>query len=168
MVQDAGTPGYQIETVTLHEQPVLAVHGTVQDSEVGEFVGQAFERVAKVASEDGMHISGAPFARIHPAPEGALEIEAGFPVTGVGLGQGDVQADHLPGGQALRTLHRGSYAQAQLAHEALHTFASEHAMTPVGDAWEVYLDGPEVAQPRTLVVLPTRPPGDAAAAATTD
>jgi effector-binding domain-containing protein len=159
------TTGYRIETVTLHDEPTLVVRGTVDAGGAGTFVGEAFSRVARVAGGDGMHIAGPPFARVHPNDDGTLDVEAGFPVSGVALGQGEVKVSHLPGGSALRTVHRGDYGAARLALEALHAYATEHHLTPTGDAWEVYLDTPDVPQPRTIVVLPTRAAGDAALAA---
>jgi effector-binding domain-containing protein len=42
----------------------------------------------------------------------------------------------------------------------LYAYAAQHGLAPAGDAWEVYLDEPDVAQPRTLVVLPTRSAAD--------
>jgi effector-binding domain-containing protein len=147
---------YEVESVTLHEQPVLVVRGTVGESEFGPFLGDAFSHVGQVAADDGMSVAGPPFARIHPEADGCFTVQAGFPVSGMFLGQGEVKASHLPGGPALQTLHRGGYAQAHLAHEAVQAFASEHGLSPDGDAWEVYLDGPAVDQPRTLVVQPVR------------
>ena len=164
MTGDTTTSGYQVEAVTLHDEPTLVVRGTVEAGNVALFMQGAFSRVARVAGGDGMHIAGAPFARVHPTGT-TLEVEAGFPVSGVALGQGDVKVSHLPGGTALRTTHRGPYAQSRLAHEALYAYAAEHHLTPAGDAWEVYLDTPDVPQPRTVVVLPTHAAGDAALAA---
>jgi effector-binding domain-containing protein len=152
---------YQVESVTLHEQPVLVVRGSVAESRFAPFLGEAFGHVGGVAAGDGMYVSGPPFARIHPEADGTFTVEAGFPVSGMLLGQGDVKASHLPGGRALRTTHQGGYAEVHRAHEALHAYARDHGLEPGGDAWEVYLDGPEVAQPRTVVVLPVRP-GDGA------
>lgn len=165
MTSETTTSGYQVETVTLHDEPTLVLHGTVAGGQVATFMQEAFAHVARVAGSDGMHIAGPPFARVHPEDDGTLEVEAGFPVSGVALGQGDVKVSHLPGGTALRTTHRGAYAQSRLAHEALHAYAAEHHLTPAGDAWEVYLDTPDVPQPRTVVVLPTLAAGDAALAA---
>jgi effector-binding domain-containing protein len=156
---------YQIESVTLPEQPTLVVRGTIGQGQFGSFLGAAFARVSEVAQADGMYVSGPPFARLHPEPDGTFTVEAGFPVSGMLLGQGDVKAAHLPGGSALRTTHRGGYAETRNAHEALHAYASGHGMSPAGDAWEVYLDGPDVAEPRTLVVLPIRPSSEAPATA---
>lgn len=158
--QDRGSGlAYEVEQVTLHDQPTLVVRDTVDEAGIGPFVGAAFARVAEVAGQDGMHVSGPPFVRLRPDADGAFELEAGFPVSGMVLGQGDVKASHLPGGPALRTTHRGDYARSRDAHEALHGYAAQHGLVPAGDAWEVYLDGPDVAQPRTVVVLPTRPGG---------
>jgi effector-binding domain-containing protein len=142
------------------------VRGTIGQSQFGSFLGGAFARVSAVAPADGMYVSGPPFARLHPEPDGTFTVEAGFPVSGMLLGQGDVKATHLPGGSALRTTHRGGYAETRNAHQALHAYASAHGMSPTGDAWEVYLDGPDVTQPRTLVVLPIRPSSEASATVT--
>jgi effector-binding domain-containing protein len=149
-----GTAAYEVEEVTLHAQPTLVMRATVAQAGIGAFVGAAFERVTEVAGQDGMYVSGPPFARIHPEPDGRFRLEVGFPVSGMLLGQGDVKASHLPGGPGLRTMHRGDYARSGEAHEALGVYATQHGLTPAGDSWEVYLDGPDVAVPRTLVVLP--------------
>jgi effector-binding domain-containing protein len=154
---------YLIESATLAEQPALVVRDTIGEREFAAFLAGAFGRVSEVAQSDGMYLSGPPFARLHPEPDGTFGVEAGFPVSGMLLGQGDVKASHLPGGPALRTLHRGGYAEARSAHAVLYAYASRHGLSPAGDAWEVYLDGAEVAEPRTLVVLPIRPASDAPA-----
>ena len=147
---------YQVEAVRLSEQPTLVVRARVGQDQLGSFIGGAFVRVREVAEADGIYVSGPPFARLGQEADGRLLVEAGFPVSGMLLGQGDVKASHLPGGPALQTIHRGGYAEARNAHQTLHAFAARQGMTPAGDAWEVYLDGPDVAQPRTLVVLPVR------------
>jgi effector-binding domain-containing protein len=154
---------YQVETARLTEQPSLVVRGTIGEGRFGSFLGDAFARVSEVAQSDGMYLSGPPFARLCPERDGTFTVEAGFPVSGMLLGQGDVKASHLPGGAVLRTTHRGGYAETRKAHEALYAYASGHGLSPAGDAWEVYLDGPEVAEPRTVVVLPVRPSSEGAA-----
>lgn len=154
---DVSRDGYRIELATLRDQATLVVRGTVGEPEIGAFLAGAFGRVPVVAQGNGITLSGPPFAKILPQADGSLHIEAGYPVSGMPLGQGVVMGSHLPGGPALRTTHRGDYAQARHAHEALHAFAACHDMRPAGDSWEVYVDEPDVAQPRTVVVLPIRP-----------
>ena len=155
-----GQGDYAIERTTLSEQHTLVVRGTIAAGEVPAFMGGAFARVSDVARADGIPLSGPPFARVHPEGDSLLALEVGFPVSGVVLGQGEVKASHLPSGPALRTTHLGDYAGTARAHQALTDFAAQHGLRPSGDAWEVYLSGPDVAVPRTLVVLPveaTRP-----------
>lgn len=147
---------YEVEQVTLQDQPTLVVRDTVEEPAIGAFVGAAFARVAQVAGQDGIYLAGPPFARIRPEPDGSFVLEVGFPVSGMVLGQGDVKASHLPGGPALQTLHHGDYAKSREAHAALSAHAARHGLAPAGDAWEVYLDGPDAEEPRTLVVLPTQ------------
>lgn len=156
----ATTPGYDVEPITLHDQQTLVMRDTVDEEGIAPFMGAAFTRVAEVAQQDGMFVCGPPFARVRPEPGGEIDLEVGFPVSGMVLGQGDVKASHLPGGPALRTTHRGDYSRSREAHEALYAYAAQHGLAPAGDAWEVYLDEPDVAQPRTLVVLPTRTAAD--------
>jgi effector-binding domain-containing protein len=147
---------YAVERTSLPEQHTLVVRSTVSPAEIPAFMGAAFGRVSEVARADGMPISGPPFARVRPEDDGALTLEAGFPVGGVVLGQGDVKASHLPGGPVLRTTHLGDYAGTSRAYQALADYASEHGLRPAGDAWEVYLSEPDDAVPRTLVILPVR------------
>lgn len=149
----AGT-GYAVECTRLPDQRTLVVRDTVATAQIPDFLGAAFALVAEVAREDGIPISGPPFARVHPEGNDTLAFEAGFPVSGVALGQGKVKASHLPGSLVLRTTHVGSYEGTPGAHEALGDFAASHGLEPAGDAWEVYLSEPDVAVPRTTVVLP--------------
>jgi effector-binding domain-containing protein len=145
---------YAVERATLTKRPTLVLRGTIPATQVPAFMGSAFARVSQVARADGIPISGPPFARVHPEGDRELTLEVGFPVSGVVLGQGEVKASHLPSGQVLRTTHLGDYAGTARAHEALTAFASRHGLHASGDAWEVYLSEPDVAVPRTLVVLP--------------
>ena len=67
---------------------------------------------------------------------------------------GDLEPSTLPGGRAARVLHRGSYAELAGAYQAAERWIQENAMRQDGDAWEVYLDDPSVAEPRTEVFVP--------------
>lgn len=153
---------YVVEEVTLPAQHTLVVRGEVAEVDIADFLARAFTEVARVAAGDGMPLNGPPFARVHVEPDGTMDVEAGFPVAGVLLGQGEVKASLLPGGSAVRTLHRGAYERTREAHAALHAYAAAHRLLELGDAWEVYLDDPDVPQPRTMVVLPTRTDATAA------
>ena len=93
---------YQVEAVRLSEQPALVVRATVGQDQLGSFIGGAFVRVREVAEADGTYVSGPPFARLGQEADGRLLVEAGFPVRGMLLGEGDVKASRLPGGRCCR------------------------------------------------------------------
>jgi len=162
---------YNIESADLHAQPTMVVRGTVATGHLEEFFRNAFTQVAEVVTRDGLDFAGAPFARYHSTEEGIWGVEGGFPVAEQGAAHGEVAPSHLPAGPVLRTVHVGPWGELGQAHEALTSWAADHRLTPAGDPWEVYLDGPEVAQPRTEVVLPVRavrpdPTGDPLGGAT--
>lgn len=167
MTGPARGTAYRVERTTLSDQRTLVVRGTVGAQDIPDFMGRAFARVAEVARQDGIALVGLPFGRFRPSGDGRLDLEAGFPVAGVVLGQGDVKASHLPGGPVLRTTHLGDYSGTPGAHEALHEFAASHGLRPAGDAWEVYLSEPDVPEPKTLVVLPVEPIGSQASSVST-
>jgi effector-binding domain-containing protein len=54
-------------------------------------------------------------------------------------------------------LYQGDYAGVGSAYEAVERWLAEHGYVSAGTPWESYLDGPEVAQPRTVVQVPCVP-----------
>jgi effector-binding domain-containing protein len=51
-------------------------------------------------------------------------------------------------------MHVGSYDGVAAAYTAVEQWLAAHDLSPIGDPWESYLDGPEVPQPRTVVSFP--------------
>lgn len=51
---------------------------------------------------------------------------------------GRVTASSLPAGQTAMTVHRGSYADLGLAHQAVIDWCADHDMVRAGPRWEVY------------------------------
>ena len=84
-------------------------------------------------------------------------IEAGFPIASEVRPMGRVELAMLPGGPTLTVLHTGAYDQVAAAYQAAEAWLAEHDWEPTGAAWEAYLDGPEVPEPRTVVHVPARP-----------
>jgi len=96
---------------------------------------------------------GPPFASYRMDGD-TFVVSAGFPVRLPITAAGRVVPSSLPGGQVVSTLHIGPYEQVAQAYDAMMSWLPAHHLAPTGDPWEQYLDGPEVAQPRTLVHLP--------------
>jgi effector-binding domain-containing protein len=147
---------YQVERVELQEQPTAVVRSVVSEEGIAEFLGGAFGEVMGVIAEQGLRVVGMPFGCYVPTADG-IEVEAGFPTSAPVEPGGRVECSSLPAGLTVEVLHRGSYELVPAAYEAARDWLAEHAYEASGPPWESYLDGPEVAEPRTLVHVPCRP-----------
>ena len=54
-------------------------------------------------------------------------------------------------------MHRGVDDDVAAAVNGGREWLAANRWTAAGAPWEVYLDGPEVAEPRTLICMPCRP-----------
>ncbi|MFC9517119.1 GyrI-like domain-containing protein [Nocardiaceae bacterium NPDC056970] len=149
---------YDIRLQDRDEHPAGIVAGDVSVDGIAEFIGAAFRAVVAAAESSGIGLAGPPFARYRPLPGGTWNIEAGFPLDRAIAPTGPVEPTSLPAGPAATTMHVGSYDTVEPAYIALTSWITEHGYVTVGEAWECYLDGPDVPNPRTEIVMPvTRP-----------
>jgi effector-binding domain-containing protein len=147
----------QIEITELSPQPTAVVCGHARAEDLPGFLGGAFGEVMAVLSAQGRAPAGPPFARYRPTDDG-FDAEAGFPADGAVAGSGRVTAGALPGGPTACAMHRGSYATLGETYQAVQDWLAANGYEVTGAPWECYLDGPEVAEPRTLVYFPCRRP----------
>jgi effector-binding domain-containing protein len=145
---------YTVRFVDLQEQKVAVIRDKVSHEAMADFLGAAFHEVQSAAEEQGLHITGAPFGRYQPIDDGGWDITAGFPVSGDITPTGRVEADTLPGGTAAQTMHVGAYELLSAAYEAAMNHVIDEGYQMTGDPWECYLDGPDVAEPRTELFVP--------------
>ena len=147
---------YQVEKVELTEHPTAVVRGVVPEAGVAEFLGGAFGEVMQVLGDQGVRPDGMPFGCYIPGPEG-LQVEAGFPTSAPVEPAGRVVPSSLPVGTVIQVLHQGPYSEVPAAYRAAEAWLVDNGWEAAGPPWESYLDGPDVAEPRTLVHLPCRP-----------
>ncbi|WP_166785543.1 GyrI-like domain-containing protein [Cryobacterium cryoconiti] len=148
---------YTIEQVDLREQHTAVVRGLVPEKDVPVFLGAAFGEVLTVLGTRGLKPTGMPFGCYVPTPEG-LQIEAGFPTSVPVEPSGRVVPSSLPVGTAVQVVHIGPYQGVVGAYRAADAWLADHGWEAAGPPWESYLDGPEVAEPRTIVTVPCRHP----------
>jgi effector-binding domain-containing protein len=148
---------YETQFVDLQAQSVAVVRGHVGIEKIADFLGGAFGEVINVLDKQGLHPTGAPFARYGPPQDGSFDIEAGFACSDVVEPEGPVEASQLPAGRAARTLHVGRYDEVGAAYEAATDWLVEEGYEVAAAPWECYLDGPEVPEPRTEVFIPCTP-----------
>jgi effector-binding domain-containing protein len=142
---------YAIAVEQRAEQATAMVSGHVAHDAIPEFLGGAYAELMSVLSESD--IIGPPFARYDIDGDG-FSIEAGFPVAQRIAPIGRVVPGRLHAGTVATTMHVGSYTGLGAAYSALETWLEETGHMRAGRPWECYLDGPEVAEPRTLVCWP--------------
>lgn len=147
---------YVVDVIELVEQPTAVVRGTVAEEGVGDFLGGVFGEVVQALGAQGLAPAGPPFA-CYVITAAGFEVEAGFPCSGPVVPAGRVVPATLPAGRAAIVLHRGPYAEVAAAYRAAEAWLGENGWVATGPPWEAYLDGPEVAQPRTIVHVPCRP-----------
>ena len=145
---------YETQFVDLQAQHTAVVRGHVVQEGIKDFLGSAFTEILRVLDDQGLHPAGAPFGRYAPTEDGGFDVEVGFPSRDVVVPTGRVQASELPGGRAARTMHTGAYGDVGAAYRATLDWLTEEGHVTNGTPWECYLDGPEVAEPRTEVFLP--------------
>lgn len=147
---------YDIELADLQEQHAAVVRGHVARGGIAEFLGGTFGEVMAVVGRQRLTVAGPPFGRYLPTDDGGFEVEAGFPVRGTVSPDGRVVAASLPGGPVAFTVHHGDYGSVADAYGAVGNWLTDNGFVPDGEPWERYLDGPEVASPRTEVFFPCR------------
>lgn len=150
---------YQVSIEQVPQRPTAVVRATVPHDGVGPFIGKAFGEVMQAMGAQHVHPAGEPFAQYRIAGDGSFEIAAGFPVSEPIVAMGEVVPMDLPAGTVAQTMHVGAYDEVNAAYEALVAWINAEGYQVAGDPWESYLDGPEVAKPRTVIRMPCRRAG---------
>lgn len=146
---------YHVELIDLQPQPVAVLRSHVTVAQIPGFLSAAFGEVIQTLSAQGLAPAGPPFGRFIPVGDG-FDVEAGFPTTGSPAPAGRVVPCELPGGLTARVTHKGGYGEVAAAYQAAAEWVAEHGYVATAPPWETYLDGPDVAEPRTIVSLPCR------------
>ncbi|MCW2736807.1 GyrI-like domain-containing protein [Nocardioides sp.] len=147
---------YAVQLVEVRSQPAAVVRAHVRPEDIAGFLGGAFAEVMTVLGHQGLSPTGPPFSR-YVVSKGGFEVETGFPASRAVEASGRVVPSELPAGTAATTVHSGAYEQVGGAYSAATTWLADHRFVASGPPWESYLDGPDVAEPRTEVFVPCRP-----------
>lgn len=150
---------FEPEVNQLAPQPVALVRGRVALTEIGGFIGSAFETVAAAARGAGVELAGPPLCAYHSIEHGIADVGAGFPVSRP-LEANGIESSELPGGRAVQTTHIGHYDELGPVYERLMDWMQEHGLRPGPLAWESYLNEPGPDAFHTAITLITWPVDD--------
>lgn len=152
---------YEFEVRQLAPQPVASIIiPGIQREGVGAALHGALPDVFSHLTANGVAMVGAPFARYHDGDDGTLDLEAGIPIAGNLAETDTIKARELPGGEAITTVHVGSYDRLHEAVAALAEWRLANGRVAGGPFWEIYVDDPtdrDPAEVRTEVVEPLAP-----------
>lgn len=135
-------PMLSIERRTLEAQPVLFVRRRVARHELAKAIGEAVGIVYMHAQQAGAALAGHPFTRYFSAGPGLLDVAIGFRLAAPALGNGQVEAGHLPAGLAVVAVHGGPYDQLQETYSAIERWMEEQRLRPADAPWEWYVTDP--------------------------
>lgn len=147
---------YHVDVIEMEQQPTAVIRGTMPVEAITGFLGGVFTEVVQTLTAQGLSPAGPPFG-CYVMTAGGVDVEAGFPCSDPVAPAGRVVPSTLPGGRTAIVLHRGPYDEVPAAYAAVEAWLAQNSWQATAAPWEAYLDGPEVAQPRTIVHWPCRP-----------
>lgn len=133
---------YEISLKKTVRQPTLTMRAVQPVGELPAFFGKAFGGVMQYLQHLGKQPGGMPFGIYYNLDMQALDVEAGFPVLEDLPGKGEIQASEIPAGEYICTVHTGPYDSMEPAYDALTKWARDNGYTPLGIAYEYYLNDP--------------------------
>jgi effector-binding domain-containing protein len=134
------------ETVSTTTQPILFVTRTtgMDSDEIGGVMEEAFRAIGSFFERNGISPFGPPMALYHDWDGKRMEVDVGFPVgSETAVSDDEVKSGHMPEGQALKALHRGSYINLRQTYEAMEEFIKQKGLKTKDIAWEVYVNDPD-------------------------
>jgi effector-binding domain-containing protein len=135
-----------MRTFAVLDQPnrrTAVVHALVEPDQLPAFCSRALGHVLAAMEAQGTLPAGEPFVLYHGAPNGTVDVEAGFPILGAFVAAGEVVPSALPAGRLVTGMHRGPYHTLASTCAAMRDWATGHGWRPTGELWEVYLTDPE-------------------------
>lgn len=149
---------YEVEARTLEARSTAVADAVLLVPEIGAWLGTAYTAVEAAIADQGIEVTGPPFARYHRLDEDRFAIEAGVPVAVPIEPAGAVHGSTLPGGPAASTVHTGPFEEMEPGYDAVVAWIEAWGGHLTGDPWEVYLSDPaEEPDPdawRTEIVQP--------------
>lgn len=150
---------YTIKILEERDQPTLTMRAIYPVEKLPGFFGIAYGGVMAYLQELGEAPAGMPFGIYYNLDMSALDVEAGFSVSRVLPGKGEISASIIPGGRYISTTHIGSYDSMMPAYDALTKWAKRNSYEPTGIVYEYYLNDPNAGPgivPETEIRFPVK------------
>ncbi|MET0426422.1 MAG: AraC family transcriptional regulator [Actinoplanes sp.] len=140
----------------------LVMRRRITRDEIAGALAECLPAVLGYAQQEGLAITGPPFARYPEVGMGALVIEGGVPIAeppATPLSDG-IEALTIPAGRAAVAIHRGPYDSLPESYQEIEKWLRDQQLSAAGAPWETYLtdpgERPDPATWETEIVHPVR------------
>lgn len=144
---------YEITTEQLATQTWLTMSESMPREQVPGFLGRAYPSLFAALGAAGLAPAGPPLAR-YQVGEHTFHVTAAVPFVGDMSASEPMSVQTVSPTTLATTVHTGPYDGLPAAFHEVIQWIHASGFVISADPWESYLDGPEVAQPRTKVCFP--------------
>jgi effector-binding domain-containing protein len=131
---------YDVDIVNVSAVTTAVARERVQADQISQRIIPLFDRVYEFLKTASVRQAGDNIALYSNQSRGAMDLEAGVPVSASFESTGTVFCSSLPGGRAAHTVHRGPYSELKGAHEAVQRWCKDQGLRLAGPCWEIYGD----------------------------
>lgn len=135
----------EFHRLTFQDQPYLYVEKTTSYEKIADAMGDAFGTIFGFVGEQGIKPLSAPMSIYLEMPNGPeLTFRGAVFVSAedAAKASGAVAADKIPAGDAMHTVHEGSYMDMHKSHGALWKHLEENGIEGAMPVWEIYVTDP--------------------------
>lgn len=148
-----------MEEITIIHVPPQQVIG-IKKTGTYQLIPELLMKVYEFTVEKKIIIAGMPTAIYHEtSPDAVREanekgtaiVEAVWPVSGTLKGSGEIKVYELPGGNMVRTLHRGPYETLESTYLTLFSWIEKRHLQITGPIREMYYNNPNEVKPEEIM-----------------
>ena len=131
------------QIVQSERQQAAVIHLTIPRAEMMTQFGPSVHELFNAIKAQGVAPSGPVFAHHFKITPETFDFEVGLPVSTPVAVAGRVKPGEVPAAKVARTVYQGPYQGLPDAWGEFQKWIKASGLTPRGDIWEVYVEGPE-------------------------
>ena len=132
-----------IDVRDIPEQHVLGTRGRTDMARIVNDIGAMYQELFGYLNSEGIPPFGPPYAEYFEVNENDVDLDCGVAVAPGTKGQGRIAARVMPGGKALRAVHRGPYETMVDTYNRIDAWVKANGYVYAGNVREIYLSNPQ-------------------------
>lgn len=164
----------QIEIIEREEEKTLQIYAEAAVMKIPVVTGNAYKKIMKLAEEQKIEVTGAPFVRyleinwneVNTENKFAAfikmfthkwKMEIGFPVKNKIAGSGEIKQSVITKGKYVKLIHHGPYQKVGGTYKQMLAWIKQNNLTVKNESIEFYLNDPHTtkkANLETIVLIP--------------